>query len=71
MKSVYVELEDVCSKEFDLETDLKTISINPKDRDEDLKYIYIFKQGPLSLPYFYIKKNNLLYNTTIPIEGNL
>lgn len=70
MKNVYVELEDVCSKEFDLETDLKTVSEFPEN-DEDLKYIYIFKQGPMSIPYFHIKKGNVFYNTIIPIEGNL
>ena len=47
MKSVHVELEGVCSKEFDLETDLKTISINPEDRDEDLtrQFLFIYTFG--------------------------
>lgn len=64
---ISVDLEGVICKDYNTSMDLKICNRTEMEKDEDFKYIYIIKEGPVVLPGLYVKKGNILYDTGVDV----
>lgn len=64
---VRVTLDGVFDGEFNIKTDLKVVSREEIENDENSKYLYIIKEGSVVIPSVFIKVDNMLYATNLDV----